>query len=167
MPIPTPDSREADLAALYERLGPRLFRYAAAILASAQDAEEVVQEVFMAIAEMNPWPKDTDPYLFRAVRNASLKLLSRTQRRRKLLSEGAFQLVPREGADPGVGELAGAAAKALGDLPAEQRETVALHLFEGQTFEAIGELCGVPAATAASRYRYGIEKMREVLDERR
>ena len=47
------------------------------------------------------------------------------------------------------------------DLPAEQREVVFLKIYEGLTFKEIGSVCGVSANTAASRYRYGIEKLRE------
>ena len=48
-----------------------------------------------------------------------------------------------------------------GELPAEQREVVYLKVFDGLTFKEIASVCGVSANTAASRYRYGIEKLRE------
>jgi RNA polymerase sigma-70 factor (ECF subfamily) len=53
--------------------------------------------------------------------------------------------------------------KRAGDLPAEQREAVYLKIFDGLTFKEIGSVCGVTANTAASRYRYGIEKLREAV----
>jgi RNA polymerase sigma-70 factor, ECF subfamily len=37
---------------------------------------------------------------------------------------------------------------------------VHLKLWEELTFEAIAEALGIPANTAASRYRYGIDKLR-------
>ena len=54
-------------------------------------------------------------------------------------------------------------AAALGELPADQRAVVHLKLWEGLTFEQIAELLGIPLNTAASRYRYGIDKLRERL----
>jgi RNA polymerase sigma-70 factor (ECF subfamily) len=52
-------------------------------------------------------------------------------------------------------------------LPAEQQEAVYLKVFDGLTFKEIASVCGVSANTAASRYRYGIQKLREAVGERR
>ena len=52
---------------------------------------------------------------------------------------------------------------ALGELPAEQRAVVHLKLWEGLTFEQIAELLDLPLNTAASRYRYGLDKLRQRL----
>jgi RNA polymerase sigma-70 factor (ECF subfamily) len=51
----------------------------------------------------------------------------------------------------------------LGELVPEQRAVVHLKLWERLTFEQIAELVGVPPNTAASRYRYGLDKLRERL----
>ena len=40
---------------------------------------------------------------------------------------------------------------------------VHLKLWEGLTFEAIAELLEIPLNTAASRYRYGVDKLRQRL----
>ena len=50
---------------------------------------------------------------------------------------------------------------ALASLPAEQREIVILKLYHGMTFEEIGALVEISPNTAASRYRYGLEKLRK------
>ena len=51
-------------------------------------------------------------------------------------------------------------AEALGELPAEQRAVVHLKLWEGLTFEEIAAVLDLSANTAASRYRYGLDKLR-------
>jgi len=51
----------------------------------------------------------------------------------------------------------------LGQLPPEQREVVHLKLWEGLTFEQIAAAVEIPVNTAASRYRYGLDKLRELL----
>ena len=56
-------------------------------------------------------------------------------------------------------ELAGA----LAELPADQRAVVHLKLWEGLTFEQIAAALDIPPNTAASRYRYGLDKLRERL----
>jgi RNA polymerase sigma-70 factor (ECF subfamily) len=56
-----------------------------------------------------------------------------------------------------------ALAAALGEIPSDQRAVIHLKLWEGLTFEHIAELLGIPLNTAASRYRYGLDKLRERL----
>lgn len=51
----------------------------------------------------------------------------------------------------------------LVDLPADQQIAVQLRLWEGLSFSEIGDVTGTSTNTAASRYRYGIEKLRETL----
>ena len=51
----------------------------------------------------------------------------------------------------------------MGELPPEQREVVHLKLWEGLTFEEIAAALEIPPNTAASRYRYGLDKLRELL----
>ena len=48
----------------------------------------------------------------------------------------------------------------MGELPSDRRAVVHLKLWVGLTFEAIAELLGIPLNTAASRYRYGLDKLR-------
>jgi RNA polymerase sigma factor (sigma-70 family) len=52
---------------------------------------------------------------------------------------------------------------ALAELPADQRAVVHLKLWEGLTFEQIAAALNTPPNTAASRYRYGLDKLRERL----
>ena len=157
-----------DLEESFRTLGPRLYRYALAILGSASsaDAEEAVQDAFVSLAETKIPPREEAGWLIRAVRNGALKRLGRSRRRLQLLREGMPLLLPREAGDPVDAEMARRASEAMAKLPAEQREAVALHLFEGLSFREIGEATEVAEDTAASRYRYGIAKMKEMLDER-
>ena len=69
-------------------------------------------------------------------------------------------VAPRNGASL---EEAEAVNAALAALPSEQREVVVLHVYDGMTFRRIGEVLGVPLDTAASRYRYAREKLKEML----
>ena len=57
--------------------------------------------------------------------------------------------------------------RALGDLPAEQREVVVLKIFEGWTFQEIAALTDEPLNTMASRYRYALAKLDTALGRRR
>jgi RNA polymerase sigma-70 factor (ECF subfamily) len=51
----------------------------------------------------------------------------------------------------------------LAALPSEQRSVVHLKLWEGRSFLDIAAILQIPANTAASRYRYGLDKLRTLL----
>jgi RNA polymerase sigma-70 factor (ECF subfamily) len=56
-----------------------------------------------------------------------------------------------------------ALSAALEELPPDQRAVAHLKLWENATFEQIAETLGIPANTAASRYRYAMDKLRQRL----
>jgi RNA polymerase sigma-70 factor, ECF subfamily len=97
-------------------------------------------------------------YLATIVRNQCYTAL-RNRRRRP---ESPAPLL--EPAAPGATEeermIVDAALKAL---PPEQREVIYLKVFEGMTFQEIGERCGCGLNTAASRYRYALGALRATL----
>jgi RNA polymerase sigma-70 factor (ECF subfamily) len=55
--------------------------------------------------------------------------------------------------------------RALASLPSEQRDVLALKLDAGLTFEEIAAALAMSPNTAASRYRYALEKLRAFLKE--
>jgi RNA polymerase sigma-70 factor (ECF subfamily) len=65
--------------------------------------------------------------------------------------------------DPDQAEMAKRLTQALAGLPLEQRSVAQLKLWDGLTFEEIAEVQGIPLNTAASRYRYALEKLRSEL----
>lgn len=52
----------------------------------------------------------------------------------------------------------------LGRIPFEQREIIVLHLHQEMRFREIAEALGISINTAQSRYRYGLEKLRSILN---
>jgi RNA polymerase sigma-70 factor (ECF subfamily) len=54
--------------------------------------------------------------------------------------------------------------KALAQLPYQQREVIILHLQSGLKFRTIAESQGVSINTIQSRYRYGLDKLRSILN---
>jgi RNA polymerase sigma-70 factor (ECF subfamily) len=53
---------------------------------------------------------------------------------------------------------------AIMGLPYEQQEVIILHLQSGLKFKEIAEAQGISINTIQSRYRYGIDKLRSILD---
>ena len=62
-------------------------------------------------------------------------------------------------------ERRAAVAAALEALPDAQREVLVMRVWGGLTFPQVAEALGIPADTAASRFRYALGKLRELLAE--
>jgi RNA polymerase sigma-70 factor (ECF subfamily) len=157
------DAADESLAAwvvrLYEAHGPRLYRYATMILADRQDAEDVVQQVFSAMLTARARPDDAEAYLRSAVRNASFSML----RRRKTARAAAEQVLVVPAAPECSEEERAALERALRLLPADQREVVHLHVYEGLTFREVAGVTGESINTVAARYRYALAHLRKTL----
>jgi RNA polymerase sigma factor (sigma-70 family) len=61
-------------------------------------------------------------------------------------------------------ELSRRIEHAMAQLPYEQREVIILHLQSGMRFRAIAQSQNVSINTIQSRYRYGLDKLRSLLD---
>jgi RNA polymerase sigma-70 factor (ECF subfamily) len=132
------------------------------------DAEDVVQEVFLALAEGRRKLRRIErlgPYLLGMARHMAGK--RRTRRAREAPQEAsALEAVPLPAAFGSPGADASLEARdVLALLPPEQAEVMVLHLWHGLTFAEVGESLGIPVNTAASRYRYGLEKLRAIWRE--
>lgn len=158
--------REA-FTALYDRLAHRLFATARTMLASPSEAEDVVHDLFVELARMRhrlPDITDLDGYLFTMLRHAVGRRL-----RRRSLAWQALDRIGRERAEAGsfatrAPELPDEAlAAAVAMLPPAQREVIGLKIDGGLTFAEIAAVIGTSANTAASRYRYALEKLRAAL----
>jgi len=157
------DSRA--FAALYDRFGERLFRSAMAMLGQTADAEDAVQEVFVALVRSRKRlgdVRDLTAYLFTALRRAAAQQAARRAREPTACRavEAAAARESRPAADDPRGERL---ESALSALPPEQREVIALKIDGQLTFAQIGQAMGVSINTAASRYRYALEKLRASL----
>ncbi len=152
-----------DLAEVYDRYAPQLYRHALAITHRRDDAEDAVQAVFLKLASLmkrGSAVSDPEAYLHVAVRREAVRL-----RERKRLGPLEGELVAAaDGLSP---EEADEVRQALRALPVEQSEVVLLHLYEGMPFRRVAELLEIPPDTAASRYRYAIAKLKEWFHGRR
>jgi RNA polymerase sigma-70 factor (ECF subfamily) len=160
------------LAACYDLYAQSLYRLALAILRSEADAEDVVVDVLLDLVGRRGAPiEDLRAFLMASARRRAISLLRKRKRERPmadLASGGAGSkpaLLFNAQNDPQRAALARDLEKAMADLPVEQREVVALKVYEGMSFAEIASLVGVPANTAASRYRYAMEKLRKILGE--
>jgi RNA polymerase sigma-70 factor, ECF subfamily len=145
---------------LYHERAAALILYGRALGLSHAEAEDVVQETFVALLKVIAQPEQPERYLLRAFRNRALN------HRRSLWRRGAREFESARWFERSSDELPAerAAMRCLARLPAEQREVIVLKLWHGHTFDAVGELLGISPNTAAGRYRYGLEKLRACLN---
>jgi RNA polymerase sigma-70 factor, ECF subfamily len=149
------------VAELFQRSGGAAYRLALAITGDAAAAEDVVQEAFMRVMRKGEVEGDLDAYLHRTTRNAALDLLRRKKVAAAKESDVAL-LVRARGPTPPAGLDALAVSQALLDLPVDQREVVALRVWEGLTFPEIAARTEAPLGTVHSRFRYAMERLRVV-----
>lgn len=143
---------------LYELHGRALLAYACTFLRDPSDAEDVVHQVFLRLLRGGVTIASLSPgYLFRAVRNGALNDIRRRSREVGLDGEAQWLESPS-----GSKETALALQSALATLPEEQREVIVLRVWGQLTFEEIAGVVDIPANTAASRYRYGLAKLKEI-----
>ena len=153
------------LEGLYERHGEKLFRYLVFRLGSAEDAEDVLQEAFCRFARYDlRWKLVRNPqaFVFRVARNEANRFLKRKSGRReieKMIQRGSAPGFAAAFAAPDEPDLSLLLSRAE-ELPAEQKEIVFLKVVDGLTFREIGSACGISTNTAASRYRYGLARLR-------
>jgi RNA polymerase sigma-70 factor (ECF subfamily) len=152
---------------LYNEFSAELFEYALMMTANHSDAEDAIQNVFMRILRKTSdlEPKSWLAYLKTAVRNECYDLV-KTKRKRltkfRELSEKSV-LVPVDSSNKNIGENTQLEV-AIKKLPIEQREVLYLKLFKQMSFREIGYFLDQPNNTVASRYRYGIAKLRLLLE---
>ncbi|UCF14817.1 MAG: sigma-70 family RNA polymerase sigma factor [Phycisphaerales bacterium] len=157
------------LSRIYEKYKNDLLALAMALLHDINAAEDVVHDVFVSFVEVAEEFRLTGSlkgYLLTCVAN-----LSRDRNRARLrapaeLNEAdlaASRLKTPEQTVISTEELQRLRC-AIAQLPYEQREAVILHLQGGRTFRQIAASQHVPIGTIQSRYRYGLDKLRHLLD---
>jgi RNA polymerase sigma-70 factor (ECF subfamily) len=160
----------SEVAALVDAYAGRLVRYAFRQLGDYQDAEDVVQQVFVrAFVDQSKRRKVSavGPYLYRSVANACTDLL----RSRDCAAAFREEISTEEslaGSD-GPAEIAQAAEglrraeSLLGRLPKEQAEAIRLRVFDGLRLGEIAEVLRCPMNTVCSRLRYGFQRLRNLV----
>ena len=161
------EGREEAFAELYDRFGRRLFRVAFSVLGSSEDAEDVVQEVFTSMYRARRSMgrvRDLTGYVFAALRHAAVRRASQLHTQRSSRIAAGETARGRTHGSVSI-EISSDLEQALRSLPPEQRQVIALKTDAGLTFAEIGAALDISPNTAASRYRYALEKLRAALRE--
>ena len=143
-----------------------LRRYARALLGNSSEVEDLVQECLTrALERVRSWSqiRDVRAYLFSILHNVHI---DRTIRQKRT----SFA-IPLDDATPKIaihppqlGQLEiRDLARALGELPAEQRRVVLLVGLEGMTYQEVADLLCIPVGTVMSRLSRGRDALRRLM----
>ena len=170
---------------LVDRYSTALYGFLLRLTSSSQDAEDLVQEVFLRLVRTIADYEHSgrfEAWLFRIATNLARDRIRRIVRGPSTTSLGALEGVGGTVAEPGrdgadarntglaegpeladeVGRLQGALAK----LPQAEREVVLMRHYTELSFAEIAEVMGTPLGTALARAHRGLTKLRALMESR-
>lgn len=151
----------AEIERLYRQHGAALLLFATALTGERSRAQDAIHQVFAKLLEDEKLQQATDvkSYLFACVRNAALNDRRVRGRDVALADDGLawFEPPSRDYAEEA------SLRRALAELPDDQRQVTVLHIWGELTFAQIADLLSISANTVASRYRYALARLREVM----
>jgi RNA polymerase sigma-70 factor (ECF subfamily) len=137
-----------------------IYNFIVRMIGNRDEAMDLSQDCFMKAYRELPTLKDRDRFsswLYRIAHNACLSQI------RKNHGKTWVELDPEIGPTHVPVENRLAVEKALGQLPADQREAVVLKVFQSLKFEEIAAIQDAPVSTVKSRLYMGFEKLRSIL----
>jgi RNA polymerase sigma-70 factor (ECF subfamily) len=163
---------EAALARLYDAYRVILFGLLVRILNSREEAEDILQEVFVQV-----WgrAKDFDEkrgrpftWLVTLARSRAIDRLRQLGARQRLAAGAAQEQEQTDNVSDALtdsvrAEQQAVVRQALGELPEEQRTTLLLAYFDGLTQSEIAAKLNAPLGTIKTRMRSGMAKLRALL----
>ncbi len=157
------------LCRIYEKYKTDMLSLANALLHDLNAAEDVVHDVFVSFVQSADEFQLTGSligYLLTCVANLSRDRVRARKRSPVGLNETAMAVPDFKAASQAAisAEQLHRLKDAIAELPYKQREVVILHLQAGTTFRKIADLQQAPIGTIQSRYRYGLEKLRALLN---
>jgi RNA polymerase sigma factor (sigma-70 family) len=162
-------SRDA-LGRIYEKYKKDLLILAIALLNETSAAEDVVHDVFLSFVqaiEKFQLTGSLKGYLLTCVANRARNAnrakhqQSAESAQEKLVSSISDEPLRSIICNEELQQLRGAMVQ----LPYDQREVIMLHFQAQMAFKTIARLLGISVNTAKSRYRYGLDKLRLILDD--
>jgi len=145
----------------------QLFRFAFFRTGCFADSQDIVQEVFIKLYHEKENLRAVDNirnYLYKSISNGCIDYIRKSRRLKfepidkavlpvnMYEKEASYQLIQIEEYNR--------LEKLLCELPGEQSETIRLRCFDNLSFVEIAEILEVPVTTIKSRFKYGIEKLK-------
>jgi len=152
---------------LYDRYAGRLLAYVQAMGRGQLPAEDLVQEVFVALwrkaGQYRPALGTPEAWIFTITRN---KVLDIWRSRPPVEDRGETEMEAlMDGTSTPDPALVATVHKALRDLPEDQRRPLVLAYFGGYTYEEAAVRLGVPVGTLKSRIRLALGRLKSLLGD--
>jgi RNA polymerase sigma-70 factor (ECF subfamily) len=156
-----------DWRGLLSDYGPRLLLFARQQSRCPAEAEDIVQEAFVKFWQSRKRRPQLEPaLLFTIVKRLAIDR-ARSRDRRMLREEASRSWLEDDSSwfeTPAQSQEHGELLESsLRKLPQEQREVLVLKIWGELTFEEIGRTIGASPNTAASRYRYALNRLKRQL----
>ncbi|MGA3268420.1 MAG: sigma-70 family RNA polymerase sigma factor [Verrucomicrobiota bacterium] len=157
--------RGPELERLYDEHAQALYAFLLNLTRDDADTRDLLQEIFVKLArdeKLLSNVRHERAFLIRLAHNAAIDLIRRRGTRERTRDNFAaeFSSPFAPASDPDEETFRANLSAALAELPPDQCAVVHLKLWEGLTFEQIAAALELSPNTAASRYRYGIDKLR-------
>jgi RNA polymerase sigma-70 factor (ECF subfamily) len=152
-----------ELTSVYDEHSTALYQFFLVLTQNENDAKDLLQELLIRLARLSKSLEaggDGRNYLFRMARNLTIDRVRQKRARDSRDERWQAQqssLVPVEDQDEQL--FQSQLQEALSSLPSKQRTVVFLSLWQEWSFEEIAAVEGISRNTAASHYRYALDKL--------
>lgn len=156
----------SDFGRLLEEEIPRLRRYAWVLTRNPAQADDLVQSCLLrALVKRHLWRSDTNlrSWLFTMLHNQRVSEIRRSVREQTRFAAAEVSAVMITHSDPSGGLYLRDLERAIGKLPAGQRQAILLVGLEGMRYDEAAKILMVPVGTIRSRVSRGRETLRKVL----
>ena len=150
---------------IWDRYANDLLAFIQGVLCSRPDADDVLQTIFVKIVRKRhklAKARCLDAYVYRIARNEAYRFISKRKKDKKAQETTESWIKATESNSQSI-DLAEQLQAALAQLKQPQREVIIMKIYRQKTFLEISQLLGLSQNTVASRYRYGMEKLRNLL----
>lgn len=146
-----------------------MLRYASYRLGDKDDAEDVLQDVFLKLHSRLSAPEelhiqDLRSYLFRSLSNICTKWLSQTSRLKTVPIDTIVEQTGTTTDDKNEDDYK-RIVQLLAKIPEEQAEVIRLRIYGNNSFAEVADILSLPLPTVKSRFLYGLEKIRKSMKQ--
>ena len=158
------------MRAIYDKYADDLLNLAANLLSDSSTAEDVVQDVFVTLAQSADkinLRENLKGYLLTCVANRSHDYSRRKTRQQVALGNNVERIRTESNSPLQTAICVEEFEKlnfSMAELPYEQREVIVLRLHGNLKFKQIAQIRNVSVKTVQSQYRYGLEKLRSMMN---
>ncbi|HWW42913.1 RNA polymerase sigma-70 factor [Pedobacter sp.] len=150
---------------LYRRMYPTLIKYAVYLVKDAEEAQLLLNDVFISIWKNKVQITEEKAYLFRSVKNAALTYLKNSKVQFRILEEEQIPLIPDQNADPSQAYQEKDRNRALynliDQLPERRRLVFYLYRIDGFSYKEIATLLDISVRTVEDHLVKGFQFLQE------